>query len=202
MRFREAGKRLWTLIHNICTGQDAQPERPSTKSRYLLLHTCICWPVSCWKSVRGGGRTMAGGGVGADRNKMIIINCLSAECYDLWNQSGASWGVTLDFQRHLSCGFGSLLYLGFRCLHHTPDIQFLSPTHPPTPQQPPPALSTVHLWSLPFPLLKPSIHLHICFSLRPACLWRLERIKRWHKHSLTLALNTTLRWLKRERREL
>lgn len=45
------------------------------------------------------------GGAGG-RNKTIIINCSSAECYDLWSQSGASRGVTLDFQRHLSCGFG------------------------------------------------------------------------------------------------
>ena len=83
---------------------------------------------------------------------MIIINCFKCWVYDLWSQSGASWGVTLDFQRHLSCGFGSLLYLGFRCLHHAPDTPFPSPTpSSPPPHPPPPPLSTVHLWSLSFP---------------------------------------------------
>lgn len=116
--------RLKALIHNICTGQDTQP----------VSHAGNCWPVWCWK--RGRWQVE---GVGANRSKMIIINCLGAECYDLWSQSGASSGVTLDFQGHLSCGFGSLLYLGFRCLYHTPDI----PSPPPRPLSP----NSLLLWA-------------------------------------------------------
>lgn len=73
---RRARERLWILIPNICT---RQPEHPSTKSCCLLSHTCVCCLMLKEKMEGGGGL------LEADRNKIIIINCLSAECYDLWS---------------------------------------------------------------------------------------------------------------------
>lgn len=46
MRLREARKRLWTLIRNICTGQDAQTraslyKAPLPAVAHLYLLTCL-----------------------------------------------------------------------------------------------------------------------------------------------------------------
>lgn len=189
--------RLWTLIRNICTGQDAQPEHPSTKSCCLLLHTCICWPVSCWQRGGGGGE-MAGGGLGAARNKMIIINCLSAECMIYEAKVGP-----VEVSHWISRGICLAVLAACCTLGSDVCITLLTLCFPLQHPAPPPTASSCFKYSTPLiALLSSAIHLHICFSLRPACLWRLEHIKRWHKQSLTLALNTTLRWLKRERREL
>lgn len=94
-------------------------------------------------------------GAGMDRNKIVNINCLSADCRDLWSQCVTSWSIKSDFQRHLSCGYGSLWYLSCSCLHHAPAIRGLSPTPPPSaasvwfkysaPLMPPPPLPVNHL---------------------------------------------------------
>lgn len=89
------------------------------------------------------------------------------------------------------------------CLHHAPAIlsDRTPRSHFLTPHLPSLDSSRVHLQQLPFPLLEPSIHLHICFLLSPpVCLGRLEHINRWHRRGLAPALNATLRGLKREAR--
>lgn len=178
MRLRGPGKRLWAVMLNICT---RQAEHPSTKSCRLLSHTCV-FGLMLKQGVEKGG--------GTDEDKIIFVSCLSVECYDLWCQSGASWGVRAHFQRHLSCGYGSLLCLRCSCLHH-------APWHPTSPSSSSPPSTdgpgTVHLWSLAlFPSVKTIRHppAHLLFIGGPACLRRLERIKRWHKRGLALALNT------------
>lgn len=74
-------ERLWTLIHNICTGQDAQQEHPSTKSLSLLSHPCICWNVSCLKR---GKEPWQVGALGQMRIKwsLLTVKVLNAMIYE------------------------------------------------------------------------------------------------------------------------
>ena len=100
---------------------------------------------------------------GERKNKQITINCLGAD--DLWSLSGLSRGVTVDFQMHLSCGFGSFLFPGFRlvtsvltsrfsCLPCVPSTVHLwrhlsSPPYPPPPA-PHSEIISQHLHFIPF----------------------------------------------------
>lgn len=154
----------WGLIPNICPGPGDHPSHLNSAGQRGLIR---------WAGIKNA----------------FIINSLSAgggggSC-DLWCQK---WG-----QLRCQIGFPEASVLrSWRPVTALAAAVFITVL----PSSPPPQSRLEYGAPPEAPLSPPrTIHpsTHLLLIEAPACLGRLERINRWHKCGLALALNATLR---------